>query len=97
MDIVDASERRSMGHTAGPRGVSHQSVTTICRPGVLSIPRAVALRVGFGGRRLLFLEVIRMMRWLVILGIAVCLLLLLSRTAGGQRDFVAGGAIAANG
>jgi hypothetical protein len=37
-----------------------------------------------------------MARWLVILGIVVCLLLLLQGTAGGQREFVAGGAIAAN-
>jgi len=38
-----------------------------------------------------------MARWLVILGIVVYLLLLLPGTAGGQRDFVAGVAIAANG
>jgi len=38
-----------------------------------------------------------MARWLVILGIIVCLLLLLRGTAGGQRHFATGGAIAANG
>lgn len=55
------------------------------------------LTPGFGAAYTSVLEVMRMARWLVILGIIVCLLLLLPGTAGGQRDFVAGGAIAVSG